>query len=364
MSFKTWSIFSESLRRDTPDPYLYHFACTIAEPKSPLNVYTAPLASNPLSFITSLNITVPCPVPDLVRLSDVTNLAVLEIAYKKAVSDRASGIGDRLIRAWQLAALNSGAFPVLRILRLWDFKNVTERSLSFLNDFPALAVYDVRGCGFGSRSSPPPPLGWTRVSIDSLFNTLTSVYKDHVLSWFRRRNIGAELEPKAEEANSQQSKPPPSFGRNKMTFISRAEVPDILNESGFTPYRLGADMWEEITYRLSPLIGAARNDNDLARGKYIIGDPVAVQQVLGSSIPMVSLRLGYKRTASSSSRYTTYIRDSLTHPLNATVCESGRKVSEDGRESMHRETTKRERQGQDVMQKKKRKLNDLLNSLL
>ena len=367
MSFHTWSIFSESLRRDTPDLFLYYFTSTISEPKSSLDVYTAPLASNPLSFITSLSITVACPVPDLVRLSDVSNLAVLEIIHWKMDSDRALGLGDRLVRAWYLAALN-GAFPVLRILRMWDFKNLTERSLSFLNAFPALSLYDVRGCGFDNISSLPPVLGWTPIPKSNFSSDLMKACKENILAWSRLGNIGAELEQSnAEDANSQQSKPPQSFDWESIAFISRAEVPNSLNQLDFIPRSMTIpDTWDDMTYRLSPLVGAARNDTDLTRAGFNIGDPLAIGKKLGSSIPTVSLRVGqyqyqYPRHRS---RCIAYIRNDLTYSLTANICEGGHKVVEERREYMHGETTKCERQGQGVMQTKKRKLNDLLNSLL
>ena len=309
----------------------------------------------------------PCSVPDLVRLSDIHNLAVLQIIGRKeeAATDRALGVGDRLIRAWHLAALNSGAFPVLRFLRIWYFKNVTEQSLSFLNAFPALALYDVQGCGLSRRSPRQPASGWTLCS-DKLFSyTVDRVYRDKILdpSWLG--TIGAELvKSGAHDGSSQRAKPPPSFGQNRMTFVPRVEVPDMLCSSIFSRRNYYRVMWEEMTYILSPLVGAARNDTDLVSAGYVVSDPLAIGDILGSSIPMVSLRIGKDSESSFDLNTVAFIRDNLLDPLNLNGCENGHEVSEQGRQSVRRQTSKNERQGQGVIQTKKRKLNDLLNSLL
>lgn len=136
--FNTWSIFSKLLSRDASTMNLLRYHQKIENPSCHLGVYTGPLTSKSFNFITSLSITTSCPVPDLVKLSTVTNLGILEIINTKGVEYIA--VGDRLLRSWHIAAVENKAFTVLRILRLWRHEGLTEKSLSYLNGFPALAV--------------------------------------------------------------------------------------------------------------------------------------------------------------------------------------------------------------------------------
>jgi hypothetical protein len=118
MCFNTWSIFSKLIgKHDLSDPDLTHYKHTIAHPKSTLDIYITTLASPSFDFITSLTITYNFAIPDLLKLSSITNLGVLKIVHCSPTP--AQGVSDYVMRAWHLAALNDGAFRVLRILKLW-----------------------------------------------------------------------------------------------------------------------------------------------------------------------------------------------------------------------------------------------------
>jgi hypothetical protein len=119
VSLTTWKIFSKLLSQsDAATLSLLRYRQSIIVPKLPLYMYTSPVTSKSFDFITSLSITTVFPVPDLFKLSTIPNLGILEIINREGSSPY--GVGDRLIRAWHLAAVDNGAFSVLRILKLWN----------------------------------------------------------------------------------------------------------------------------------------------------------------------------------------------------------------------------------------------------
>lgn len=362
MSFDTWKVFSEALRHDVLDPGLFSFSCTIKEPKSPLDIFTCPLTSSSFQFLASLSLSAGFPIPDLIRLSDVSNIAVLEVIN----TSRSAGAfcdGDRLVRAWHLAALNNGSFSVLRFLRLWNFQNVTGRSLEFLSAFPALAVYDVGGCNFDIEPQLSH-LEWTQVYGDNDLRTL----KDACLKCNQYT-----LQSGSEESKSQQPTSHQSNGHSKMRFRPRKLVRPVLDPmlaASLVQKNLSSKngviaTWEEMTYEFCPVVGELRNDADLAQAGFDIGDQVVVGNTLVNSIPVASLRLGRRQSFSFLDLRMTFIRTDLLYPFGMNAREDAHNnVEEKGSQSTHRETNKRERQGQGVTQSKKRKLDDLLGSLL
>ena len=218
------------------------------------------------------------------------------------------GVGDRLIRAWHLAASNDGAFPVLRILRLWNYENLTNKSLAFLNSFPALAIYDVAGCGFEQyANSHPRDLGWTPFAETNLPGILEDACMERILLMQDRLSGGDES---AQATAWQLSDDPTSIWS-----IPRVDVPDFLVQtklsslselskqsrrwtfSGQTyqapfPRSVRVDTWGDMLYKIFPRVGELWNDADFARAEVDIGDQVIVGNALRNSVPMASLRLG------------------------------------------------------------------------
>jgi hypothetical protein len=404
ISFNTWKIFSKVLRHDIPSPNLLNYSRTIHSPRSSLHIYTAPLTSKSLDFITSLSITVALPIPDLLRLSDIPNLGILEIInLTKSISDLTEpsifGVGDRLIRAWHLAATNNGAFPVLRILRLWNYENLTGQSLIFLNSFPALAVYDVAGCGFEfSESLRPRRLGWTPIVDTNLTGTLEAACMERII--LMRDRLGVQAKS-IEAVDSQHS-----LDWTKTRLIPRADVLKFLIQSKLSsmsdlngqhrdlnhhswddsmrnrsrrgtersrtqteenqlPGCKTVDIWEDLTNKIFPRVGELRSDADFVRAGVDIGDQAIIGDTLVNSIPMASLRLGSPYSATSTLRALAFVRINLPSTANAATKQDGNETSaEDTRETSLLYNTKRKQQGQCVVRTKRRKLNDFLDSFL
>ena len=333
--------------------------------------------------MTSLSLSADFSNSDLIKLSDIPNLAVLEI-INTTDSSKAFCVGDRLIREWHLAAMSHRAFSVLRLLRLWNFENITNRSLAFLDAFPALAVYDVGGCNV--KYHPPPPRGWSQIWQENFSARLRHACLQRSQHFLFHRQDGATqvenvglLQAGLEEPEVQQSTPHPKSdqpkAQGKMMFIPRAEVPNFLNQPTVASWlyedvperRSGkVDTWEKMTYELSPVVGDIRNDADLARAGFDITDQAVVGNALVNSVPMASLRLGPKCHLSSRERRTSCIRTDLLHPLNINKArvDSHGTFEEDSREPTRPRAAKQDRKEQGVMGSKKRKLNDLLNSFL
>lgn len=134
---------------------IWQYCQIILAPKSELITYTRALTSANYDFITALSITVEFPVSDLVKLSKLVNLVALEIINPTTGQ---SLVSDFLVRAWSLSASEDEAFRILRILRLWNHKEITPKSVYNLVHFPSLVIYDVRGCFENCR--PQKDSGW------------------------------------------------------------------------------------------------------------------------------------------------------------------------------------------------------------
>ncbi|KAI9731436.1 MAG: hypothetical protein M1818_007826 [Claussenomyces sp. TS43310] len=179
LCFDSWRIFSELLSKDEASSLgLLRYRQAISCPKSPLSAYITPLTSTSFDFITSLSIAAPFTVPEFVHLSNLTNLGTLEITgvtYPRISSesdlvsdDVSSSVTDRVVRAWSHAALENGAFKVLRVLKLYQHEEVTDAVLGYIEAFPALMLFEVQDCHFSeSTIRYAADLGWFGWSCDS-----------------------------------------------------------------------------------------------------------------------------------------------------------------------------------------------------
>jgi hypothetical protein len=325
VSLTTWKIFSKLLSQsDAATLSLLRYRQSIIAPKLPLHMYTNPITSKSFDFITSLSITTVFPIPDLFKLSIIPNLGILEIINSEGSS--LHGVGDRLIRAWHLAAVDDGAFSVLRILKLWNHKELTGQSLIYLNSFPALAIYDVSGCGFNLNSKiDARRFGWRPTWDIDLLELLDKTCVEKVT--LLQAAQGSESNPIHKLSTRQLS------DKELVARVTRAEVTSFLTHLGLkTPAappiqkkqhnlvcledldksksetattkkpkkttgpvinaRRKAETWDAPAYNSFARIGQLRNDLDLARAGIAIGDQAVVDSQLVNSLPMVSLRLG------------------------------------------------------------------------
>ncbi|OAA73644.1 hypothetical protein ISF_00545 [Cordyceps fumosorosea ARSEF 2679] len=144
-----WRIFSDILMSDdddgSEDPVLglHRFRQHVCRPEEELALYTGPLDSPSVEFVAHLVISGDCLFTgnELLALAGMRNLGVLELI--RPADDLPAAfphVSDRLIRGWSEAA---DPFPLLRVLRIWGDRSVTQGSLRWAARFPSLVLYDV-----------------------------------------------------------------------------------------------------------------------------------------------------------------------------------------------------------------------------
>ena len=132
----------------------------ILTPNLALATYVTPITSpsfNWITFLTLSNIT--CSRADLVNVSKLTNIGALTIGRGVWIGE--TGPDDSIVRAWSRAAAEANAFSMLRVLVCRSKKEITPRSFTYFNQFPALALFIVEDCNFGLRDKEQArSLGW------------------------------------------------------------------------------------------------------------------------------------------------------------------------------------------------------------
>ncbi|KAF8866211.1 hypothetical protein BDZ45DRAFT_735500 [Acephala macrosclerotiorum] len=285
IGFHTWRVFSALLREEDKTLRMRRYREQLQTPKSPLQYYAKPLTSTSFEFLAYLGITTTFTIPDLVRLSELKNLVALEIVNEDAQFQHS--VSDRLLRTWSSAAENEASFQVLRILKLWNFKEVTNVSLGYLNFFPALAVYDVSGCGLDMRGGIKPLAHGWKATVDSdLLGRLQAacVKRADIL----REKLGKEVKA-VKKVHAQQLSED-----SLVSMLPRTDVPGFLtgDEMATTTRVKAAKTWDYSVYTTVCRIGELRNDIDLVRAGIEIGEQPFIENELICPLPIVSLRLG------------------------------------------------------------------------
>ncbi|KAJ8064128.1 hypothetical protein OCU04_007964 [Sclerotinia nivalis] len=339
-SFNTWKAFSKVLdRHEGAILNQFRYSGSIAEPVPSLSTYMKPLSSTSFDFLVHLSITTAFKTPDLIELSALTNLVALEIVNPRQDHHlRNTGklfqasFGDRVIKTWSEAAINGKAFQILRILKLRNFKEITNNCFQYLNRFPALAVFDVLDCGFnGLAQLGAERLGWEVHPDGALLEILQSDCVKHIMAL--RTTLGLPVRPVRRSAAK------PLWDKAKVTMIPRANLPAFLTgdpTSSSTPARNSAyldaeqrvrmmeqtpagraklrrtgfshfeavdyisrkefrelETWEFRTLTSLNRISELRNDEDLRAAGLEVGDsiPIVSGEII-SAVPVASLRLG------------------------------------------------------------------------
>lgn len=251
----------------------------------PLLEYTTPLISASFAFLTTLRITTSFPTSALVKLSEIPNLASLEIHSVSAGKgppsrDSSIHVSDRLMRAWHLAAQNEGAFQVLRILRLWYHESLTHRSLQYLNSFPSLALYDVKGCHFDRRSVLQSLVqGWSLNTEPKLLDFFIEACEAR--SALLHKSAGNPRPPYSPEE---------IWLKPKIWRIPRDEVRAFIASRSNEEEQI-SKCWD-VPEALAR-IGELRSDKDYVRAGVPLPDQALLAEDLIVSIPIASVALGY-----------------------------------------------------------------------
>ncbi|ESZ92899.1 hypothetical protein SBOR_6708 [Sclerotinia borealis F-4128] len=339
-SFNTWKAFSKVLGRQRGAILnQFRYSNAITEPIPSLSVYTKPLTSATFDYLVHLSITTAFSTSDLVELSTLTNLVALEVINPKQDNHLKntgklfdSSFGDRVIKTWSESAIESKGFQVLRILKLRNFKEITNNCFQYLNGFPVLAVFDVLDCGFeGLAQLGAEAFGWEVHPDGAFLEILQSACVKHSMAL--RTTLGLPVRPVRRSAAK------PLYEKAKITMIPRADVPAFLagdRASSSTAARNSAyvdaeervtrleqtpsgrarlarmgfshfeavdymsrravrelETWEFRTYTALNRISELRNDEDLRAAGIDVGDsvPLVSGEVI-SAVPVASVRLG------------------------------------------------------------------------
>jgi hypothetical protein len=321
MSFHAWKVLSKALY-PAERASMLRYRQAIKNPKGALQVYLDPLTSNTFDFIASLTITVEFSAAGLLKLAEMKNLGVLHMvgprvmrrSYHAIPHEQISEVRDTLVRAWSRAAMENGAFPVLRVLRLWNYEDVTDSSLRYISCFPALALFDICGCGFVDdrlAADISSKLGWRMCSEDPLGDLDGLCYEKSLNS---RRHPAQMVRRRESE---------PFWDGLKVHRMQRDKVHDFLSRHPITvcgdPQKLPDDTeyvsqednkwalldWklfrnkgdirghEFINYMTWTRIGELLDDRDLTQaGVAGIDEQAFVDSKLITPIPMASVLLG------------------------------------------------------------------------
>ena len=142
---------------------------TLLEHTLPIPTLLTALDSPSFAFVTLLTIFAPSnhSRASLAKLHLLANLAALDLdGANIPTRSQRPGIDDALVRSWSRSAQELAAFTQLKVLILRRSEDLTPRSLTYLNAFPALAVFWVEQCDTAfnhSRKfrSQATDLGWT-----------------------------------------------------------------------------------------------------------------------------------------------------------------------------------------------------------
>lgn len=215
--------------------------------------------------------------------------------------------------------MNEGAFPILRILKLWNHEGLTSKSLPYLNGFPALALYDVQGCSIKLNAKVEAArLGWQATLDTNMLGLLEKACVERsALMWANFGNEGISSKEFDSERLWHGAKVRWIPRGDIAAFLTRPRVPtqetfdasqtnhipkdaekvplkfqDRRKNSATQPHSKDlVETWDIPSYKAFARIGELRNDTDLVRAGVRVGDQAVVGNELVNSVPMASLRL-------------------------------------------------------------------------
>ncbi|OTB12521.1 hypothetical protein K445DRAFT_378473 [Daldinia sp. EC12] len=257
---------------------LFHFNHAIGTPFLPLLSYIKPLTSNSFDFIVHLviaHVRISFSEHEFLVLSDLKNLGVLEIIQPNRLTlHKFPRITDSIIRHWSEVP---NPFPILRVLRIWGFDCTTFRSLTYLNKFPSLVVYDVAGRKRDWQGELQPPFfdpnwDWERIyyspsKYDSIFRSFYERYPTPVCfpSWMTDGNAGPLSPPQNTGTGSYDM---PGLQLQEVMITKRDHIQSLTQAATLMPYQLdniGDRLClHYIAYMLYCQIGHSWSDKDLA----------------------------------------------------------------------------------------------------
>ncbi|KAI9729610.1 MAG: hypothetical protein M1835_003617, partial [Candelina submexicana] len=172
--FHAWRVFATVYGKEGDSSLLYHRQ-SIIKPSIALGEYIRTITSHAFDWITYLSISsIAFTRTELIKVSKLVNLGALDILGSTELYRATSVIEDSIVRAWSAAAAEGGYFSKLRVLMLRKHRDITSRSLEYLNCFPSLTLYKVSECSISfTDNKKAESFGWTCESGKKLLDALS-----------------------------------------------------------------------------------------------------------------------------------------------------------------------------------------------
>lgn len=143
----------------------YHKTAINRPEPEDLPLYISRMTSTNLSWLVCLTITAPFKHTDIINISTLRNLVVLDVgaAHSTYAPSTTGLVTDSVIRSWGRSVAETSAFPKLQAILLREQAEVTHLSLTYLNLFPSLVLFGVKSCFRPCRTTRAmaESLGWT-----------------------------------------------------------------------------------------------------------------------------------------------------------------------------------------------------------
>ncbi|KAH7325082.1 hypothetical protein B0I35DRAFT_476276 [Stachybotrys elegans] len=306
VSLHAWALLSNHIRREEGETTLalYRFRDHICAPEQGLRYYIQPLTSPTVDFIAHLVISGKCDfeTSELLCLAKMKNLGVLELIQPADDLHAAyPEVSDRLVRGWTEV---DSPFPLLRVLRIWGDRSVTQQSLRWVAKFPSLALYDVRG----AREDWPSPnelaleSGWELTPSSRLTGTLMRYLMlfapPEVTNTHGLRDLPGKLDDDLVSLCGD--------SRSLVKFVAGGQAPALLD---YLNGQLNTDVpiwnpdavdrtcygepFEAWAFWLYSFIGQLHQDADLSRNGIRVDAQAVVGPFVLPSKPMACLYLGH-----------------------------------------------------------------------
>lgn len=350
-----WKLFRNYLLKgeDGTEPALSHYRYRqhICHPTHRLPVYTQPLSSPSIEFITHLVISGECEfsASEMVCLADMPNLGVLEV-MQPADDLRVAfpEVTDRLVRGW---TSKPNPFPLLRILRIWGEQTTTRASLRHLAKLPSLALYDVMGSRDDWRNAEEHAVasGWdlaepaSRME-DSLFRYLMLFAPGEETHLQRRKNtstrVDLDLALLCEDSRCEVKFVPYGQAPQLLEYLTDSSVverPKRDNFSSGNATGCRGTAFEPWAFWLYSFIGQIFQDKDLSVETQAAAGPFVLP-----SKPMACVFLGHNSRGGIAAR-PSYVQRGLFNTQRYTFTRTEMPASKHVEEELSLENSRREK---------------------
>ena len=162
ITFRLWSMFVTRYPNNhalSLQPYRRR----LPKATTSLADHVRPVTALNMEWITLLSIGIKAvPTAEYAGLAAVPNLGGLDLVSCEEYHT-SEPVHDRLVHAWSRAAKHDACFSALRVLSLRKWRDVTSRTLGYLEAFPALRYFMVQGRfnAAGQDVRALPPKGWS-----------------------------------------------------------------------------------------------------------------------------------------------------------------------------------------------------------